>query len=160
LQAIPPSAFSAYLGLLRRTRVSILHAKPYSSPHLYYNLPQGGRCAPNAKKNAKRFTEMPHCPGPIRPAAGGTEHPCPEVLYDPTVYTILQVAIIRGELVTTRGGPRVPGRLHAGSRRCMADPRMQDLVYELPRIHIPRTSVNKGMKKGPEGCYTALFEGL
>jgi hypothetical protein len=25
---------------------------------------------------------------------------------------------------------------------------MQDLGYELPRIHIPRTPVNKGMKKG------------
>jgi hypothetical protein len=27
---------------------------------------------------------------------------------------------------------------------------MQDLGYELPRIPIPRTSVNKGKKKGPE----------
>jgi hypothetical protein len=25
---------------------------------------------------------------------------------------------------------------------------MQDLGYELPRIHIPRTSVNKGKRKG------------
>jgi hypothetical protein len=25
---------------------------------------------------------------------------------------------------------------------------MQDLVYELPRIPIPRTPVNKGIKKG------------
>jgi hypothetical protein len=28
---------------------------------------------------------------------------------------------------------------------------MQDLGYELPRIPIPRTSVNKGMKKEKKG---------
>ena len=30
---------------------------------------------------------------------------------------------------------------------------MQDLGYELPRVPIPRTWVNKGKEKG-QGCYT------
>src|SRR5215217_5606708 len=34
---------------------------------------------------------------------------------------------------------------------------MQDLGYELPRIPIPRTPVNKGKKKGRR-CYTPALE--
>ena len=43
---------------------------------------------------------------------------------------------------------RVPGRVFQGCR----GQAMQDLGYELPRIHIPRTRVNKGKKEG-RSCY-------
>jgi hypothetical protein len=49
---------------------------------------------------------------------------------------------VEGELLGYRGGA------------------MHDLGYELPRIPIPRTPVNKGKEKGRR-CYTpALKEGL
>ena len=49
----------------------------------------------------------------------------------------------------------VSGRGYAGCldgcfQGCQGEA-MQDLGYELRRIHIPRTPVNKRKKKGPEG---------
>jgi hypothetical protein len=55
----------------------------------------------------------------------------------------------------------VSGRGYAGCLdRCFQGYRgeaMQDLGYELPRIPIPRTSVNKGMKKGRGVAAPALL---
>jgi hypothetical protein len=47
-----------------------------------------------------------------------------------------------------RGYPRLLERCFRGHSGAI----MQDLGYELPRISIPRTRVNKGRKKG-RGCY-------